>query len=169
MTYKTIEGGYAFWNDVLLLPMKKKDPNEKQKFFRKEVTFEEASNHWEYIKEECGWSVYYVKKGVSRRLARCGMPEYAPEGIMSMLYEKEITVSDCSRVERAHNRRVERQSVTNNWCVEWDGKPVLLLVMNKPKMTYAEILRVIQNEGGYVDSEGFIHKGTAENKVYTLD
>ena len=59
--------------------------------------------------------------------------------------------------------------VTRNWSVEWDNKPVLLLVMNKPKMTYAEILDVIKAEGGYVDSNGIIHKGTAENKVYTLD
>lgn len=59
--------------------------------------------------------------------------------------------------------------VTRNWSVEWDNKPVLLLVMNKPKMTYGEIIDVIKAEGGYVDSDGIIHKGTAENKVYTLD
>ena len=60
-------------------------------------------------------------------------------------------------------------SITNNWAVEWDGKPALLLVAEKPKMSYKEILQVIQNEGGYVDSNGVIRKGTAENKVYTLD
>lgn len=59
--------------------------------------------------------------------------------------------------------------VTRNWSVEWDNKPVLLLVMNKPKMTYGEIIDVIKSEGGYVDSKGIVHKGTAENKVYTLD
>lgn len=59
--------------------------------------------------------------------------------------------------------------VTRSWSVEWDNKPVLLLVMQKPKMSYKEILDVITAEGGYVDSEGIIHKGTAENKVYTLD
>ncbi len=168
MTYKAIEGGYAFWNDVLLLPVKK-DPKEKQRFFRKTVTFEDAPNHWEYVEEEHGWSVYYVKKGINRRLARCGMPKYEPESIIVMLKEKEITVSDCNKVEEAHNRKPVRQLVTNNWSVEWDGKPALLLVAEKPKMSYKEILQVIQNEGGYVDSNGIIHKGTAENKVYTLD
>lgn len=59
--------------------------------------------------------------------------------------------------------------VTRNWSVEWDNKPVLLLVMQKPKMSYKEILDVISAEGGYVDEKGIIHKGTAENKVYTLD
>lgn len=66
-------------------------------------------------------------------------------------------------------KTVAKVSCTNNWSIEWDNKPVLLLVMQKPKMTYKEILDVITAEGGYVDSEGIIHKGTAENKVYTLD
>lgn len=64
---------------------------------------------------------------------------------------------------------MEKVSITLNWSVEYDNKPVLLLVMQKPKMSYKEILDVITAEGGYVDSEGIIHKGTAENKVYTLD
>lgn len=64
---------------------------------------------------------------------------------------------------------MEKISTTTNWSVEWDNKPVLLLVMQKPKMTYGEIIDVIKAEGGYVDSEGIVHKGTAENKVYTLD
>lgn len=66
-------------------------------------------------------------------------------------------------------KTVAKVSCTNNWSVEWDNKPVLLLVMQKPKMTYGEIIDVIKAEGGYVDSDGIIHKGTAENKVYTLD
>ena len=64
---------------------------------------------------------------------------------------------------------MEKISTTTNWSIEWDNKPVLLLVMQKPKMTYGEIIDVIKAEGGYVDSEGIVHKGTAENKVYTLD
>lgn len=64
---------------------------------------------------------------------------------------------------------MDKMASTLNWSVEWDNKPVLLLVMQKPKMTYGEIIDVIKAEGGYVDSEGIVHKGTAENKVYTLD
>jgi hypothetical protein len=59
--------------------------------------------------------------------------------------------------------------ITHNWSVEYDDKPILLLIMQKSKMTYAEILDVIKAEGGYVDEKGIVHKGTAENKVYTLD
>lgn len=59
--------------------------------------------------------------------------------------------------------------ITRNWSVEYDNVPVLLLAMNRPKMTYGEIIDVIKAEGGYVDEKGIVHKGTAENKVYTLD
>lgn len=64
---------------------------------------------------------------------------------------------------------MEKISTTTNWSVEYDNVPVLLLAMNKPKMTYGEIIDVIKAEGGYVDEKGIVHKGTAENKVYTLD
>lgn len=57
-------------------------------------------------------------------------------------------------------------SVTNNWSVQYNGMPIILLAFEKPKMTYAEILRVINNEGGFVDADGIIHKGTAENVLY---
>ena len=35
-------------------------------------------------------------------------------------------------------KTVAKVSCTNNWSIEWDNKPVLLLVMQKPKMTYGE-------------------------------
>lgn len=60
-------------------------------------------------------------------------------------------------------------STTVNWSVQYDGHSVLELVGEKSKMTFAEIMRIIKNEGGYVDSKAIIHKGTAENKVVTLD
>ena len=63
---------------------------------------------------------------------------------------------------------MEKVATTLNWSVEYDSKPVLLLVMQKPKMSYAEILQVITAEGGYVDLEGIVHKDTAENKVYIV-
>ena len=56
---------------------------------------------------------------------------------------------------------------THNWSIEFDGKNVMALVMLKPKMTYAEILIVIRAEGGYVDSKGIVHKGTAQDKLWS--
>ena len=63
---------------------------------------------------------------------------------------------------------MDKMASTLNWSIDWDDKTILLLVMQKPKMSYKEILDVITAEGGYVDSEGIIHKGTAENKVYVV-
>lgn len=166
-TYKSIENGYAFWTDSIMLPMRRK-PGEKQRFFKKDIPFEDAENYWEYVREEHGYSMYYVKRDVSRRLAQCGMPKYHPDAILSMLIEKVITPDMCNKVEENKSRPRERVASTSNWAVEWDDKPILLLVMQKPKMSYKEIVDVIKAEGGYVDSEGIIHKGTAEDKVYTL-
>lgn len=64
---------------------------------------------------------------------------------------------------------VKGTGVTSNWSTQYEGRHVLELVMAHAKMSYKEMLNVIQNEGGYVDSNGIIHKGTAEDKVYTLD
>ena len=55
-----------------------------------------------------------------------------------------------------------------SWSVEFDGKSILALLALKPKMTYKEILEVIHAEGGYVDNNAIIHKGTAEEVLYTI-
>lgn len=64
---------------------------------------------------------------------------------------------------------VKGTNVTSNWVTRYDDHHILELVMIHAKMSYKEIMNVIWNEGGYVDSNGIIHKGTAEDKVYTLD
>ena len=63
---------------------------------------------------------------------------------------------------------MDKMASTLNWSIEWDDKPILLFVMQPPQMSYKEIFDVITPEGGYVDSAGIIHKGTAENKVYVV-
>lgn len=168
LTFKSIDKGYVFWRDSITIPTKKRTKEGKVIYFRKEIPFEEAENYWEYIEEEYGYSMYYIKRGVSRRLARCSMPKYAPISIIMMLKDKVITADDCNKVEENKSRLGDKISTTSNWSIEWDDKPILLLVMQKPKMSYKEILDVITAEGGYVDSEGIIHKGTAENKVYVV-
>lgn len=56
---------------------------------------------------------------------------------------------------------------TCNWSIEFDGKNIIELVAKKPKMTYAEILIVVREEGGYVDSNGIVHRGTARDKLWS--
>ena len=168
MTFKSFDKGYALWNDELLLPLKKLTKEGKKQYFRKTVELEDATSYWYYEEP----NLYYVKTNpYNKRLVRTNLWKWSPERIIRCLADKEITAHEASSVEARENRRpvVPKVSCTNNWSVEYDEKPILLLVMQKPKMSYAEVLDVIKAEGGYVDEQGIVHKGTAENKVYTLD
>lgn len=59
--------------------------------------------------------------------------------------------------------------LTNNWSIQYDGHSILEFMMVKRNCSYGHAKQVIENEGGYVDSEGIIHKGTAENKIGLID
>lgn len=163
MTYEATAGGYVFWNDVLLLPCKKKSPGEKTKYFRKEIPFEEAATYWEYACEDGMWNIYYVKRGSNRRLAQANIGKFRPESILTRLADKDITVNDCRQVEE-HQVSMAKQKVMTGvfWSIEYDGKSVFDLMEEKQKMPFAHIKMVITNEGGYIDDEGIIHKGTCQ-------
>lgn len=51
------------------------------------------------------------------------------------------------------------------WSVDYDGKSVFDLMEQWPKMPFAHVRFVIRAEGGYIDDEGIIHRGTATKKV----
>lgn len=159
MTYKSVEHGYVFWNDEILIKFKTK--NDKDAYLKKEVPFEEAPNYWEYICEDGMWNVYYVKRGVNRRMAQCNIGKFAPEAILTRIADRDITVNDCKKIEEEHGRQVSRTPIVGIfWSIEYDGKSVFDLMEEKQKMPYAHIKMVIANEGGYIDDEGIIHKGT---------
>ena len=61
-----------------------------------------------------------------------------------------------------------RIQVTNNWSVEYDMQSVVAVMLSKPNMTFETLNRVVTNEGGYIDANGIIHKGTACNKAVEL-
>lgn len=62
----------------------------------------------------------------------------------------------------------QKVATTVNWSVEYDEHHVAELLLTKTEMTFAETKNVILNEGGFVDDNGIIHKGTATNKIYTV-
>lgn len=160
MTYQSVAEGYVFWQDSLLLPMKKKRPDEKTRYFRKNVAFEDAPNYWEYVCEDGYWNIYYVKRGVNRRLAQCNIGKFSPESILARISDKDISVNDCRKVEEEHGRPVERTSFVGvYWSKDFDGKSVFELMEQWQKMPFAHIKMVIENEGGSIDSNGIIHKG----------
>lgn len=160
MTYKSTGHGYVFWQDELLLPMKKLTKEGKRMYFRKTIEFEDAPNYWEYICEDGMWNVYYVKRGVNRRMAQCNIGKFSPESILCRIADKDISVTDCRKVEEEHGRQVDRTPVTGLfWSKEFDGKSVFDLMEQWSKMPYAHVKMVIENEGGSIDKEGIIHKG----------
>lgn len=159
MTYKSVEHGYVFWQEALLLPMKKRQPGEKQKYFRKVIGFEEADTYWEYLCEDGIWSVYYVKRGKNRRLAQCNVGKFSPESIIARIKDRDISVVDCRNVEEGVYARERTVNTTVYWSVDYDGKSVFDLMEDKEKMPYAHIKMVIANEGGYIDNDGIIHRG----------
>lgn len=59
--------------------------------------------------------------------------------------------------------------VTNNWSVQYDGLSIIEFLMKRTTCSYDHAKQVIENEGGYIDSKGIIHKGTAENKIGLID
>lgn len=161
MTYKSIEHGYVFWNDEILIKFKTK--NDKDAYLKKEIPFDEAPNYWEYICEDGMWNVYYVKRGANRRMAQCNIGKFAPQAILTRITDKDITVNDCKKVEE-HVVSMGKQTVMAGvfWSIEYDGKSVFDLMEEKQKMPYAHIKMVIANEGGYIDDEGIIHRGTCK-------
>lgn len=156
MTYKSHCGGYVFWNDEMIIKFKTK--NGKDAYFKKKIPFEDAPNYWEYVCEDGSWNMYYVKRGSNRRLAQCNVGDVGPKAILMRIHDKDISVSDCKKVEE-HRARTGREIVGVFWSVEYDGKSVFDLMEEKQKMPYAHIRMVIENEGGSIDGEGIIHRG----------
>ena len=161
MTYKSVEHGYVFWNDEILIKFKTK--NDKDAYLKKEIPFDKAPNYWEYINEGGMWNIYYVKRGVNRRLAQSNIGKFAPQAILTRIADKDITVNDCKKIEE-HIVRMGKQTIMAGvfWSIEYDGKSVFDLMEEKQKMPFAHIKMVIANEGGYIDDEGIIHRGTCK-------
>lgn len=86
------------------------------------------------------------------------MPHTAPKAVLAQILDRDITVADEYSSQDIHRRPQRTMNVAPKWCVEFDGKNILALVLTKPKMSYAEIKNVIENEGGSVDTSGIIHR-----------
>lgn len=69
-----------------------------------------------------------------------------------MTFEKDVAEGNIH-----HRYREEWKQLKWSW--EYDGKNIFFLMQEKPKMSYADIVNVIENEGGSVDAAGIIHRG----------
>lgn len=143
MEYQAHGDGYVFWSPGI-----------------KGLSFNQVDRYWEYCPEQGVWNIYRVIKGVSRRMAIYNIGEFSPVSIVVMLKDKECTVHDCDVIEKSQYRRPEKEKVTGvYWSIDFDGKSVMSLMEQWPRMPFAHIKLVIENEGGSIDSNGIIHRG----------
>lgn len=151
---------YGIWESEILVPFHPKNHPNELKFFPRDVDFEEAEAYWEYTSDgDNTWSVYRVRRGKDRKMIAYNVQKKDVHSIIRLLYEGEITGRDARLYEQKTRAVGERIPIAGvKWSEEWDGRPILLLLGAKPKMSFAEVMNVILNEKGTVDSCGIIHK-----------
>ena len=98
-----------------------------------------------------GYDLYLRKKG-----SETYTTHFMTKPSHSMMIE--LIQSGSVTKDMKNHHRIEKQWTQIKWSVEFDGKTILELMQYKKKMSYADILNVIINEGGSVDENGIIHR-----------
>lgn len=173
-----INGEWKFYKDERLVPIRarwatnlrnyaegklNKDGTGKEydKFLHFPLKWYEQ-DHWAYGKKDGVWYVWRVqmKDGteVNRKLIASDVGEYKPEAIRARIKDGMYKVSDEQKLHHSQSwvhKDIELKPVY--WSQMFDGKHILALCAYKPKMSYAEIKMVLDNEGAEVDAQGIIH------------
>lgn len=117
-------------------------------------------DHWAYD-DKTGY-VYRIKMedGVEVERKLCGEVPIGttPQQVGLRIEDRDITSRDAYNPEDKRRHMAWTEMNRLDWSWEFDGKSILALCIVKPKMTYAEIKRVIEMEGGSIDEQGIIHK-----------
>ena len=98
-----------------------------------------------------------MKDGVQMERKLCGQVNERRQ-VVQYLIDRDITSRDAYSNQDVHSHLPKEPWKQVKWCREMDGKSILALCQLKPKMTFAEIKNVIENEGGSVDNMGIIHR-----------
>lgn len=129
-------------------------------FLEFEMSWDEQS-HWAYD-DKTGKVYRWVlddQANTWKSKALCGTvaPGTSAQAVLAQLLDGDITVRDEWNSQDKHRVYKDGKLPTVKWCREFDGKSIVALCIVKNKMTYNEIVNVIVNEGGSVDSQGIIH------------
>ena len=130
----------------------------------------EVKAYWSYELNGDKWALYRIYNDTDTKTKVADqLPRYEGTAIMDELADHFYSIHDAEKL--ATHRRVlgKRIIATNNWSVQYDGQSVVAVMCLKDKMTFETLNRVVTNEGGYIDANGIIHKGTAEDKLVVLD
>lgn len=98
--------------------------------------------------------------GANLYLRKCGSETLETHFIVKPSHSMMIELIQSGSVHKdmTNHHRIEKQLVQIKWSVEFDGKPLMELLKYKHKMSYKDVLNVIENEGGSVDVSGIIHR-----------
>lgn len=125
--------------------------------------------YWSYEKNGDKWALYRIYNDTGTK-TKCAdqLPELKGTAVMDELHDHFYSIHDAEKL--ATHRKVlgKRITSTRNWSVEYDNQSVIAVMCLKDKMTFGTLKTVVENEGGYIDDKGIIHKGTAYNKVVEL-
>lgn len=109
-----------------------------------------------YIYDPREGKVWRCEKGKDeRRWVYDCSPGLSPQAIAARIIDNDIRTQPASKGRRCR----EEYYAKVKWSREYAGMSILVLLAAKPKMSYAEILNVLRNEGGDVDGEGRIVSG----------
>ena len=114
-------------------------------------------DHWAW--EESTGNVYRIKMkdGIQMERKLCGQVDERRHVVLYLI-DRDITSRDEYSNQDLHRHPKKEDWKQVKWCREFDGKSILALITLKPKMTFAEIKNVIENEGGSIDSMGIVHR-----------
>ena len=154
------------WHKDIVIPVKGRKKDGKEYTFYKDIEqdYSEDKGYWEYVKDKYSdeWLLYRVNNVKhDRRLALRTRSCFAPTALIASIADKEITVNDCRRIEefqRESHFRGERIHLVVKWSHDFNGKHIAELLATKPKMTFSEVLLILQSEGGSIDANGIIHE-----------
>ena len=118
-------------------------------------------DHWAY--DPATGNVYrcYMKDYVCMEKRLCAVvPENTPpENVLQQILDRDITVNGAYNSQDKHSGPIGERTPLKPvyWSKELDGKSIIILLTVYPKMTYNEIMMVLENEGATVDKQGIIH------------
>ena len=173
LSYEPVLNGYNIWTAEVLIPVygKRKDGSKYRTFMRKSLNYTDVKSYWRYEEDPITkwWCLYRIDNATnSKRLVYKEAIRYSPESIIAQISAREISFTDAKRFEQKTRVIDKKIALSQAWSVEFDGKNVLGILALKPKCIYKELLNIIHNEGGYVDSEGIVHKGEAVSRTVEL-
>lgn len=119
-------------------------------------------DHWAYGCKNGEWYVYrvYMRDGQEferKIVTSTGSTRMHKDAVLGQILDGTWKVNDADKKESC-TKTIHYSDYAVKFSELFDGKSIIALMAWKPKMTYQEIMMVIENEHGSVDAQGIVHK-----------